>query len=89
MNIVTHHEYPPIPTRNFDWSAVDDDTYDGLGCKIGWGATEAEARADLIGLYLDDDAMPCPRCGAKRGRDKPSGCCDWVCPTYETEGWSA
>jgi hypothetical protein len=51
MNIVTHYWPPPIPTRNCDWSAVDDDTYDGApdsNCPIGYGATEEEARADLI-----------------------------------------
>lgn len=46
MKIVTHHVYPPIPDRRFDWSAVDDDTYDGTG-PVGTGATEAEAIADL------------------------------------------
>jgi hypothetical protein len=47
VKIVTHYDPPPIPTRNCDWSAVDDDTYDGPGCLIGWGATEDEAIADL------------------------------------------
>lgn len=48
MNIKTHYEYPPIPDRNFDWCAYDDDTYDGEGSKIGWGATEEAAIADLM-----------------------------------------
>jgi hypothetical protein len=26
----------------------DDNTYDGPGCPIGWGASEQEAIADLI-----------------------------------------
>jgi hypothetical protein len=42
----THHEYPPIPIRSFDWSAVLDD-YEP-GCPIGYGATEQEAIADLM-----------------------------------------
>lgn len=46
--IRTNHEYPPIPIRDMDWSAVDDSTYDGEGCPIGWGATEEEAIADLL-----------------------------------------
>lgn len=46
--------YEPLnftSVRDFDWSAVDDDTYDGsedAGCPIGRGATEAAAIADLI-----------------------------------------
>jgi hypothetical protein len=46
--IVTRYEPPPIGDRRFDWSAVDDDTYDGPGCPIGYGATEDEAIADLM-----------------------------------------
>lgn len=48
MKIKTSHDFPPIPDRRFDWSAVDDDTYDGPGCPIGRGATEQEAIADLL-----------------------------------------
>ena len=48
IKVRTHHEYPPIPIRSFDWSAVDDDTYDGEGCEIGRGATEEAAIADLL-----------------------------------------
>jgi hypothetical protein len=48
MEIRTHYEFPPIPDRRFDWSAIDRDTYDGEGCPIGWGRTEAEAIADLL-----------------------------------------
>lgn len=47
MKIVTEHVYPPIPMRQFDWSAVDGDTYDGSG-PVGTGATEQEAIADLL-----------------------------------------
>ena len=46
--IVTNYDPKPIPIRGFDWSAVDDATYDGEGCPIGYGATEAEAVADLL-----------------------------------------
>ena len=28
MKIITSYVHPPIPIRSFDWSAVDDDTYD-------------------------------------------------------------
>ena len=51
MKIVSHYWAKPIPLRQFDWSAVDDDTYDGSEdshCPIGYGATEAEAIADLL-----------------------------------------
>lgn len=52
MNIVTDYDPKPIPDRNFDWSAIDDDTYDGADDsttrnQIGWGATREDAIADL------------------------------------------
>lgn len=60
-NIRTTHEFPPIPIRSMDWSAIDDDTYD-VDCDqdgffsnspIGRGATEAEAIADLMAQLED------------------------------------
>jgi hypothetical protein len=48
--IITNFDYPPIPDRRLDWSAVFDD-YDGApdsNCPIGHGRTEAEAIADLL-----------------------------------------
>lgn len=50
--IVTKYVYPPIPDRQFDWAATRGD-YD-LGCRVGWGRTEADAIAEL--LELEDDA---------------------------------
>ena len=44
--IITKFDYPPIPDRRFDWSAVTED-YD-LGSPIGHGATKKEAEADLL-----------------------------------------
>lgn len=44
--IVTHFDYPPIPLRQFDWSAARD-SYDE-GDPIGHGATEQEAIDDLL-----------------------------------------
>mgnify|MGYP001594443254 CR=1 FL=1 len=38
----------PIPMREFDYQATDDATYDGPGCPVGHGATEAAAIADLL-----------------------------------------
>ena len=48
--IITDNPCPPIPARNFDWSAVYDD-YDGAAeshCPIGHGETELAAINDLI-----------------------------------------
>lgn len=49
-NIITSFDYPPIPNKRFDWSAIFDD-YDGTddsGSPIGYGATEKEAVEDLL-----------------------------------------
>ena len=43
---ITRYEYPPIPDRRWDWSAVTDE-YDGTG-PVGEGATEREALLDLL-----------------------------------------
>ena len=43
--IVTVYEYPPIPTRRFDWRASHEGEEERNHC--GWGATEAEAIEDL------------------------------------------
>ncbi len=43
--IITSHDYPPIPDRRFDWSAIRED-YDE-GDLIGHGRTEQEAIDDL------------------------------------------
>jgi hypothetical protein len=45
MTITTEYIRPPIPIRCFDWVATRGD-YD-LGDLQGFGATEAEAIADL------------------------------------------
>jgi hypothetical protein len=47
IRIRTENVYPPIPVRQWDWSAVDDKTYEP-GCPIGWGRTEQAAIDDLI-----------------------------------------
>jgi hypothetical protein len=51
MKIKTWHEYPPIPIREFDYGAIDEDTYDPdpgcKGCIVGWGVTPEAAIADL------------------------------------------
>ena len=51
MKVATHFWMKPIPLRNFDWCAYDDDTYDGAedsNCPIGYGATEQAAIDDLM-----------------------------------------
>jgi hypothetical protein len=48
--IVTSHNFPPIPTRCFDWSAHWESFEEG---PYGYGATEAEAIADLTDNYDD------------------------------------
>jgi hypothetical protein len=50
VKIMTEFVYPSIPIRDFDWIAVDDDTYDGANgcmCAVGHGASEEAAIADL------------------------------------------
>jgi hypothetical protein len=47
MTIKTSYDLPPVPVRSFDWSAIDDDTYD-YDSQIGHGATEQEAINDLL-----------------------------------------
>ena len=47
MKIRTEYDPKPIGRRDSDWTAVDDETYDGPGSPIGTGATEQEAIDDL------------------------------------------
>ena len=47
MKIRTEYWAKPIPDRRWDWSAVDDETYEGGG-PIGFGPTEEAAIADLM-----------------------------------------
>jgi len=51
MDIVTTYICPPIPTRNFDWTA----TQDGYepGDPIGYGRTQQEAIDDLLDQLED------------------------------------
>lgn len=60
IDLRTNFDYPPIPIRSLDWSAIDDNTYDASyegedesgsiwHCSpSGHGATEAEAIEDLL-----------------------------------------
>jgi len=67
MKIKTSFDYPPIPFRGCDWSAIDADTYDMMDIDedgtvtssypVGRGATEAEAIADLL-TQMEDVLCP-------------------------------
>ena len=60
ISLVTSFDYPPIPIRSMDWSAIDDNTYDASyegedetgsiwKCSpSGHGRTEQEAIEDLF-----------------------------------------
>ena len=47
IDLSTSFDYPPIPIRSQDWSAVNDRTYD-LGGLAGHGRTELAAIYDLF-----------------------------------------
>jgi hypothetical protein len=50
--IITSYIRPPVPSRRFDWAAwVDGREESG---QVGYGATEAEALAELREMRLDD-----------------------------------
>jgi hypothetical protein len=55
--IQTSHDFPPIPDRSHDWSAVLDN-YDGApdaGYQpVGHGATEQEAIDNLLEILAED-----------------------------------
>jgi len=44
--ILTNYEYPPIPIRDYDWSAIRENY--GPGDLIGTGRTEQDAIDDLV-----------------------------------------
>jgi hypothetical protein len=46
------YDPPPIPIRDFDWSALRSDYEPGM--PIGRGASEAEAVADLLEQESDE-----------------------------------
>ena len=60
MKIRTDNIYPPIPIRECDWCAWDDDNYDGAPDSpnrhmVGYGATEQEAINDLLRIMEEED----------------------------------
>lgn len=63
MRIRTECTFAPISDRRFDWTAVDEDTYDGAPdsstrSQIGRGRTERDAIIDLLDILEDVEARP-------------------------------
>ena len=55
MKIIVTFDFPPIGTRDMDWSAIDDSTYGGEpNDPIGYGPTREKAILDLINQFADD-----------------------------------
>lgn len=52
MKIETSFDYPPVPDRNYDWSAWDSDTYEE-GEPLGHGRTKQAAIDDLLNQRLE------------------------------------
>jgi hypothetical protein len=53
MRILIYYDPPPVERRDFDYRAVDLDTYDGPGSACGYGRTPALALADLEAQLID------------------------------------
>jgi hypothetical protein len=53
--IVLSFDYPPIPVRDFDWSACDWNTYEP-GAPLGRGPTAEAALADLLDILEEEEA---------------------------------
>jgi len=47
MKITTEYVYPPIPCRQYDWSAVDSDTYDWAPDGQGQAADQPSRRQSM------------------------------------------
>ena len=54
--IITEYNPKPIPLRRWDWVAAREDEDGGDGFHVGYGATEAEAIADLLELEAEHAA---------------------------------
>lgn len=59
VNIRVINVSPPVPTGEFDWCAINDDTYDGADSDpIGYGPTKDAAIADLMQQIEAADDRP-------------------------------
>jgi len=59
LKLKTEHVFPPIPDRNSDWMAYDENTYDGAEDShpiVGWGPTEEAAKADFMDQWMEQEA---------------------------------
>lgn len=59
MKIRTRYDPKPISTNRFDWTALDEDTYDGspdslTRGEVGYGASESDAIEDLL-ILLEEN----------------------------------
>lgn len=54
--IVTWHEYPPIPIRNFDWGACGEERERNGEGPIGWGETPEIAVREYL-MEVDDEEL--------------------------------
>lgn len=78
--------HPPIPIRRFDWFAhFDNDEPNDQGNMLhGYGATQAEALADLLDNY--EDTLPPTHCSSCRKAAVDvlgKGCSRGGCPMGE------
>jgi hypothetical protein len=69
--IITDHIFPPIPIRDYDWSATREN-YDDL---TGYGKTKEEAIKNLEQLESDEYNVACEDCGRTDGIDGTDGRC--------------
>lgn len=68
MKTIITFECPPLPTRHFDWSAVETGYEEGDA--IGYGATEEEAIADLKAKFFEAEAERDTRQAIEIGRQQ-------------------
>ena len=76
MDIRTYYRLKPVPSRSFDWEAVDYATLD-YDSPAGYGATEEEAIADLLEQLAD--LHECIDCGEVNPRGHMQGACYMNC----------
>lgn len=57
MKIRTYVEWPPVTNREYDWTAIDENAYDGDGSPIGRGTTADSAIADLLEQLRQQEAL--------------------------------
>lgn len=66
--VIITFECPPLPTRQYDWSAVEPGYEPGDA--IGYGATEDEAIADLSKKLFEAEAERDTRAAIEVGRQQ-------------------